>query len=101
MPPAPGSACSAEVRPEIETGLALLEALRGAPASLDWFYVSPAIEFGAWLPQRVTGRYRLSDDVLLTDEAGESHLSAADLALAVLDEIEHPRHSRRRFHVAH
>ena len=91
-----------EVRPEIETGLALLEALQQrAPESLDWFYVSPAIEFGGWLPQRVTGSYRISDDVLLKDENGESAISAADLALAVLDEIEQPRHRRRRFHVAH
>ncbi len=90
-----------EVRPEIETGLHELEALQQAPASLDWFYVSPAIEFGGWLPQEVTGAYRISDDVLLKDDAGESSISAADLALAVLDEIEQPRHSRRRFHVAH
>ena len=90
-----------EVRPEIVTGLNELEALQAAPASLDWFYVSPAVEFGAWLPQVVTGEYRVSDDVLLKDDAGESSISAADLALAVLDEIEEPRHSRRRFHVAH
>jgi putative NADH-flavin reductase len=90
-----------EVLPEIETGLALLEALQGSPESLDWFYVSPAIEFGAWLPQQVTGAYRISDDVLLKDDAGESHISAADLALAVLDEIEEPRYHRRRVHVAH
>jgi putative NADH-flavin reductase len=83
------------------TGLALLETLQAAPRSLDWFYVSPAVEFGAWLPQRVTGQYRISDDVLLKDEAGESHISAADLALAVVDEIEQPRYHRRRFHVAH
>ena len=90
-----------EVRPEIETGLHELEALQQAPATLDWFYVSPAAEFGAWLPQRVTGQYRLSDDVLLTDDAGTSSVSAADLALAVVDEIETPRHRRARFHVAH
>jgi putative NADH-flavin reductase len=90
-----------EVLPEIKTGLALLEALQHAPESLDWFYVSPAIEFGGWLPQHVTGQYRISDDVLLKDENGESQISAADLALAVLDEIEQPRYHRRRFHVAH
>ncbi len=90
-----------EVLPEIETGLALLAALQAAPESLDWFYVSPAIEFGSWLPQQVTGAYRVSDDVLLKDAAGESRISAADLALAVLDEIEQPRYHRRRFHVAH
>src|SRR4051812_5890317 len=90
-----------EVLPEIQTGLALLEALRQAPESLDWFYVSLAATFGAWNPERVTGAYRLSDDVLLKDDSGESYISGADLALAVLDEIEQPRHHRCRFHVAH
>ena len=91
-----------EILPEVQTGLALLEALQQrAPESLDWFYVSPAVNFGAWLPQHVTGEYRVSDDVLLKDEHGESEISAADLALAVLDEVEQPRHHRRRFHVAH
>jgi putative NADH-flavin reductase len=90
-----------EVLPEIQTGLTLLETLKSSPETLDWFYVSPAIEFGGWLPQEVTGAYRISDDVLLKDDAGESSISAADLALAVLDEIEQPRYHRRRFHVAH
>ncbi len=90
----------ADLLPEIETGMALLDALRAAPESLDWFYISPAAEFGAWLPQRVTGGYRISEDVLLTDDDGQSYIAAPDLALAVLDEIEHPRHRRRRFHVA-
>lgn len=89
-----------EVLPEIQTGLNLLDALREAPESLDWFYVSPAQTFGAWNPQRVTGAYRISDDVLLKDENGESYISASDLALAVLDEIEQPRYRRRRLHVA-
>ena len=53
------------------------------------------------MPSTVTGTYRLGDDVLITDENGDSEISAADLALAVLDEIEHPAHRRRRFHVAH
>ena len=90
-----------EVLPEVQTGLDVLAALEEAPETLDWFYVSPAIEFGGWLPQEVTGQYRISDDVLLKDDAGESSISGADLALAVLDEIEQPRYSRRRFHVAH
>jgi putative NADH-flavin reductase len=90
-----------EVLPEVETGLALLEALQKSPDTLDWFYVSPAAMFGAWYPQRVTGKYRISDDVLLTDEKGESHISGADLAKAVVDEVEQPRYHRRRFHAAH
>src|SRR4051812_2380530 len=90
-----------EVLPEVSTGLALLELMRGAPASLDWFFVSPPVRFGAWEPQVVTGHYRLADDVLLKDGAGESYISAADLALAVLDEIERPQYHRRRMHAAH
>lgn len=94
-PPAP------EVAGEIHTGLALLEVLRAAPAELDWFYVSPPRDFGAWAPAPTTGSYRLSDDVLLIAADGTSNISADDLAAAVLDEIETPRHRRRRFHVAH
>jgi uncharacterized protein len=89
-----------EILPEVQTGLDVLETLLEAPETLDWFYVSPAAEFGAWVAAPVTGAYRLSDDVLLTDEKGRSTISAADLALAVLDEVERPRYHRRRFHVA-
>ncbi|MGN6598249.1 MAG: NAD(P)-dependent oxidoreductase [Actinomycetes bacterium] len=90
-----------EVVAEAQTGINLLELLRQAPESLDWFYVSPPLRFGSWEPQHVTGNYRVSDDVLLKDDTGESYISAADLAIAVVDEFEQPRHSRRRFHVAH
>lgn len=90
-----------EVLPEVRTGMAVLDALRSAPTDLDWFYVSPAAEFGAWVPGEATGSYRVADDVLLVDEQGRSFISGADLALAVVDEIEQPRHRRTRFHVAY
>ncbi len=90
-----------EILPEVQTGLDVLETLKSAPETLDWFYVSPAANFGAWVDAPVTGAYRLSDDVLLTDENGVSTISGADLAAAVVDEIEQPRYRRRRFHVAH
>jgi hypothetical protein len=90
-----------EVLPEVQTGLDVLETLKKAPESLDWFYVSPAASFGAWVDAPETGAYRLSDEVLLTDADGVSQISGADLALAVVDEIEQPRYRRRRFHVAH
>jgi putative NADH-flavin reductase len=48
----------------------------------------------------VTGSYRTSDDVVLRDGDGTSYVAAPDLALAVLDEVERPAHSRKRFHVA-
>ncbi len=90
-----------EILPEVQTGLDVLATLEKAPESLDWFYVSPAASFGAWVDAPVTGAYRLSDDVLLTDENGVSTISGADLAQAVVDEIEQPRYRRRRFHAAH
>jgi putative NADH-flavin reductase len=90
-----------EVRPEVDLGSHKLETLRQSPDDLDWFYLSPAAEFGAWVPSPETGQYRTSDDVLLRGPDGTSQISAADLALAVLDEIDHPTHHRRRFHVAH
>jgi putative NADH-flavin reductase len=90
-----------EILPEVQTGLDVLDTLTKAPESLDWFYVSPAASFGAWVDAPVTGAYRLSDDVLLTDDNGVSTISGADLAAAVVDEIEQPRYRRRRVHVAH
>jgi putative NADH-flavin reductase len=52
-------------------------------------------------PAPDTGSYRLSEDVLLKDDAGNSSISAADSARAILDEIEQPKFHRRRFHAAH
>jgi uncharacterized protein len=65
---------------------------------LNWTYVSPAafIESG----QR-TGKYRVGTDQLLADAEGKSYISAEDFAVAVLDEVEHPRFDRQRFTVAY
>ena len=90
-----------DVRPEIETGLTILDDFVATPESLDWFYVSPPENFGSWVPAPVKGEYRLGGDVLVRDDAGESTISAADLALAVVDEIEKPAHHRKRFTAAH
>lgn len=94
-PPAP------EIAVEVNTGITLLDIVRTAPESLDWFFLSPAAGFGGFAPGERTGRYRLGDDVLLTDDEGNSYISAEDLAIAVVDEIEQPKHSRRRFTVAY
>lgn len=87
----------ADVKPEIETGLHALDLLTASPATLDWFYVSPPQDFGAWLNTPSKGGYVLGGDVLLHGEDGSSTISAADLALAIVDEIEKPRHHRARF----
>ena len=86
-----------EVRPEIETGLTALELLRSSPESLDWFYVSPPQDFGSWLGTPSKGAYVLGGDVLLRDADGASTISADDLALAILDEVDTAAHRRGRF----
>ena len=45
----------AEILPEVLTGITKLEMLKDSPDTLDWFYLSPAASFGAWIPQHVTG----------------------------------------------
>lgn len=90
-----------EVKPEVETGIQILDDLRATPDTVDWFYVSPPEKFGAWVPAPVKGEYRLGGDVLVRDEAGESTISASDLAIAVVDEIETAAHRRKRFTAAH
>ncbi len=64
---------------------------------LEWTVISPAavVEPGAR-----TGRYRAGGDQLLVDANGVSRISAEDYAVAVADEVETPRHVRRRFTVA-
>lgn len=65
---------------------------------LNWTYVSPA---GFIAPGERTGKYRTGTDQLVTDEKGESRISAEDFAVAILDEVEKPRFDRQRFTVAY
>lgn len=86
-----------DVKPEIQTGLDTLAILQESPEDLDWFYVSPPQDFGSWLGTPSKGSYTLGGDVLLKDADGASTISADDLALAIVDEIETPAHRRARF----
>ena len=52
-------------------------------------------------PGERTGRFRLGTDQLLTDAAGKSWISMEDYAIALLDELETPRHVRQRFTVGY
>jgi putative NADH-flavin reductase len=90
-----------EYKPESLEAIGILEDLQSGPASRDWFYIHPAGGFGMWNPGERTGSYRDGGDVLVTDEHGESYISGADLAVAVVDEIENPKHSRERFTVGY
>lgn len=89
-----------EWKPEAAAHAEALQALRGAPAALDWFYLSPPASFGAWTGTPSTGTYRTGDDVVVTGADGASTISVADFATAFLDEIASGAHSRRRFTVA-
>lgn len=61
---------------------------------LNWTMLSPSalLEHGAR-----TGKFRLGTDDLLVDAHGESYLSLEDYAVAMIDELERPTHSRQRF----
>lgn len=67
-------------------------------AELDWVFISPA---ALLIPQERTGRYRVGKDQLLVDASGESRISLEDYAVAMLDEVERPKHHRERFSVAY
>ena len=87
----------AEWKPYAVGGVVFLDRLR-AEQDVDWTFFSPAavIEETPRL-----GHYRLGGDQLLTDDKGESRISFADYAIAMVDELEQHRHSRRRFTAAY
>lgn len=65
---------------------------------LDWTAISPAASIQ---PGERTGKFRLGLDHLIEDDKGQSLISREDFAIAILDEIESPRHIRRRFTAAY
>ncbi len=85
------------IKPEATPARAALDMLR-AETDLDWTYLSPSVFFG---PGERTRVFRLGTDAVLTAEDGKSHISYEDYAVALLDEIETPQHSRRRFTVGY
>ena len=67
-------------------------------SSLDWTYLSPAAFIQ---PGERTGSFRLGTTQLVVDEKGESRISAEDFAVAMVDELEKPRHLRQQFTAAY
>lgn len=64
---------------------------------LNWTYISPSAFFD---PQgERTGNYVAGKDHLLVNAKGDSYISFADYAIAVIDEIEQPEHIKERFTV--
>lgn len=64
--------------------------------SIKWTFISPSALFA--LGKR-TGSYQLGKDHLLVNSKGQSYVSYEDFAIAVIDEIENPKHVNERFTV--
>ena len=90
-----------EYKHEAQVGIDSLALLERADAGLDWFFIHPAEVFGPWVEGERTGRYRDGGDVIVRDAEGQSFISGADFAIAVVDEIEQPKHRRGRFTVGY
>ena len=65
---------------------------------LDWTAISPPASIQ---PGKRTGKFRLGLDQLIEDDKGESRISREDFAIAILDELEKPKHMRKRFTAAY
>ncbi|WP_394788082.1 NAD(P)-dependent oxidoreductase [Rhodoferax sp.] len=66
--------------------------------ALDWTFLSPPI---ALAPGVRSGKYRVGADELLPGVGdAPAGISVADLAVAIVDEIETPKHLQKRFTVA-
>ena len=83
-------------KPEATKGGAFLDLLR-EEKELDWTFLSPSAMF---VPGERTGKFRLGRDQLLASENGSS-ISFEDYAVALVDEIEKPKHRRQRFTVGY
>lgn len=81
---------------EATHGAATLDYLRDLD-DLEWTFLSPSAMFE---PGERTGTFRLGKDELLSNENG-SRISFEDYAIAMVDEIENPKHTRQRFTVGY
>ena len=68
---------------------------------LEWTFVSPAIEMNPGTPHERKGTYRTGLDNPVFDSNNKSRISVEDLAVAVIDEVEHSKHIRVRFTVGY
>ncbi len=86
----------ANVVPGAKAARDALAALRGNTA-LDWTFLSPPALLA---PGERTGKYRVGGEQLLMAGDAPAGISVADLAVAIVDEIESPKHVKARFTVA-
>ncbi len=87
----------AEIKVEAQPAAEALSRVREEKA-LEWTFVSPSIML---VPGQRTGKFRIGGDQVLKDAKGDSRISQEDLAVAIIDELEKPRHIRKRFTVGY
>ena len=68
---------------------------------LDWTFVTPAIEMHPGTSGVRKGIYRTGLENPVFDENKKSIISVEDVAVAVVDELEKPKHVRQRFTIAY
>jgi putative NADH-flavin reductase len=66
--------------------------------SLDWVFIAPSIVIA---PGERTGKFRVGKDHALYDENGESKISLEDYSVALVDEMEHPKHHNERITIGY
>ena len=86
------------IQPPTSKPAALARAEVQKVADLDWTAISPPASIQ---PGARTGKFRLGRDHLIEDDKGKSEISREDFAIAILDEIEKPKHIRQRFTAAY
>ncbi len=85
------------VPPTSKPAALALDVVRTA-SDVDWTAISPPASIQ---PGARTGKFRLGTDRLLEDAEGQSRISREDFAIAIVDEIETPKHRRQRFTAAY
>ena len=85
-----------EAMPVVNAHGKLLNELRKVD-DVNWTYVSPAGDFQA--EGERTGKYILGGEELTLNSKGESVISYADYAIAMVDEIESGSHIKERISV--
>ena len=84
-------------RGEVRSAVDALDWLRTVK-DVSWTFLSPSMRIA---PGARTGKFRIGTEQLIVDAAGNSAISMEDYAVAMLDEIETPRHVNSRFTVGY
>jgi putative NADH-flavin reductase len=96
--PIPSQTVHKDPRAEALAGREFLRTLR-QETELNWTFISPS---GRIPPGPRTGKFRIGGEQLLIDANHRpAGISQEDFAVAMLDEIENPQHTRQRFTVGY